>query len=176
MTIFNRYSLVAASALALTLSACNAAPENDGDAEAVATNDPATTEGAGEGEVGGEMGAEVRPSETAVAGVGEQPVDQTQPSPYSTGRPGQPAIPETREDPNWTARYSPDIPYYNRSSEAVPATMGASPRTGLVGQVQPGEGGFIQTCELNSTYCKISFGGAGKAGYVNMDLMSGEAR
>ena len=97
-------------------------------------------------------------------------------SPYLEGRPGQPAIPETVEDPDWTSRYSPDIPYYNRGEQAIPATMGASPRTGLVGMVEPGDGGFIKTCEVDSTYCKISFGGAGKEGYVNMDLMSGEAR
>ena len=98
------------------------------------------------------------------------------PNPYASGRPGQPAIPETIEDDNWQARYSPDVPYYNRTGEPIPATMGASPRTALVGQVQPGEGGFIQTCEKNSTFCKITFGGEGKAGYVNMDRMSGEAR
>lgn len=98
------------------------------------------------------------------------------PNPYASGKPGQPAIPVTVEDPDWQRRYSPDVPYYNRSASPIPATMGASPRTALVGQVMPNDGGFIQTCERNSTYCKITFGGEGKAGYVNMDLMSGEAR
>ena len=91
-------------------------------------------------------------------------------------RPAQPTIPETVEDPDWRSRYSPDIPYYNRSNKPIPATAGASPRTALVGQVQPNDGGFIQTCELNSTYCQITFGGGGLKGYVNMDLLSGEAR
>ena len=123
-------------------------------------------------------------AEASTAGPASPEADATQavetseaaPNPYASGRPGQPAIPETVEDPNWTNRYSPDVPYYNRSDRPIPATMGASPRTALVGQVMPNDGGFIQTCELNSSYCKITFGGNGKAGYVNMDLLSGEAR
>lgn len=108
----------------------------------------------------------------SVSGTGDTGAPE---DPYAEGRPGQPAIPETREDPNWQSRYSPDIPYYNTTDSAIPATTGASPRTGLVGQVQPGDGGYIQTCELNSTYCKITFGGEGEEGYVNMDLLVGRA-
>ena len=97
------------------------------------------------------------------------------PSAYASGRPGQPAIPETVEDPDWRSRYSTEVTYVNRSGRAIPATMGASPRTALVGTVPEGDGVAIITCELDSTFCKVRWGAEGKEGYVNMDLFTGTA-
>ena len=89
------------------------------------------------------------------------------------GQPGQPAIPETITDPNWTNRYSPEIPYYNRTNTPIPITMGASPRTAFVGHLEPGEGGYIQTCAENSSYCQLQLFNNRLTGYVNMDLLEG---
>ncbi|WP_298967079.1 hypothetical protein [uncultured Roseibium sp.] len=79
-----------------------------------------------------------------------------------------PPIPETQIDPNWTNRYSPDVPYYNISGSDKPAFGGADPQTALVGQVRPNDGGFVKECAINSTFCKITFGGNGQEGWVNM--------
>lgn len=84
-------------------------------------------------------------------------------------------IPDTVEDPEWTSRFSPDIPYYNVTDEAVPVFAGADPRTALRGQIGPGDGGIIQTCAEQSTFCKIEFGGEGASGWVDMTNFSGMA-
>lgn len=86
----------------------------------------------------------------------------------------EPAVSKKAID--WTSRYSPDIPYYNRSSIAIAATSTANPESNIVGMVQPGDGGFIITCSYDVRYCQISFGGYDLKGFVDMALMAGEAR
>ena len=84
-------------------------------------------------------------------------------------------LPELIEDPNWQTRYSPDVPYYNRSTQPILATKTAQPGSEVVGQLTPGQAGFIKTCVLDSTFCAITLGGEGLTGYVNMELLGGEA-
>ena len=150
-------TLLLTSLAAITTAACDGAP-----------TEPAVSSGTQEGV------AEQAPVEGPQTPSAEGDADAT-PNPYASGRPGQPAIPETVDDPNWQERYSTEVTYKNLGSEPIPATLGASPRTGFVGSVQPGDGVAIITCELNSTYCKVRFGADGKEGYVNMDLLSGTA-
>lgn len=47
-------------------------------------------------------------------------------------------------DPYWTSRYSPEIPYMNRSDKPVSMTIGADPKTQYIGEIKPGEGGYVQ--------------------------------
>lgn len=69
---------------------------------------------------------------------------------------------------DWTTRYAPDALYQNRSNVAVPVYSAPDKTSAPVGSVWPNEGGFIQTCNATADWCKIPFGNAGQAGWVDM--------
>ena len=77
---------------------------------------------------------------------------------------------------SWTSKYAPDKQYYNRSNIAA-TVFGAPDRTSApVGSINPGEGGFIQTCNDDASWCKLSYGGLGASGWVNMTGFFADAR
>lgn len=83
--------------------------------------------------------------------------------------------PET-ETVDWRTRYSAEIPYYNTSSEPVMAYASADPSSEVVMEVAEGEGGFIQSCNSDATWCEITIGGEGATGWVDMSTFGGNAQ
>jgi len=69
---------------------------------------------------------------------------------------------------HWTAKYAADTRYLNRSN--IPATVFRDPdRTSAPkGSIGPGDGGYIETCNDDASWCKLSVGGIGVTGWVNM--------
>jgi hypothetical protein len=69
---------------------------------------------------------------------------------------------------DWTTKYAPDQKYLNRSN--IAATVFGAPNSTSTpkGSINPGQGGFIQTCNEDASWCKISYGGLGATGWVNM--------
>lgn len=68
----------------------------------------------------------------------------------------------------WTEKYAPDARYLNRSNIAVPVFRAPDPTSAPLGSVRPKEGGFIQTCNDDVSWCRISYGGLGASGWVNI--------
>jgi len=69
---------------------------------------------------------------------------------------------------DWTSQYAADQPYINKSN--IAATVFSAPGSSMspVGAINPGEGGFIETCNDDLSWCRLSYGGLGASGWVNM--------
>ena len=69
---------------------------------------------------------------------------------------------------DWTSRYAADQKYVNKSN--ISATVFSSPNSTSqpTGSINPGSGGFIQTCNDDLSWCRLSYGGLGASGWVNM--------
>ena len=72
---------------------------------------------------------------------------------------------------NWRRDLPRNIAYFNMGSSAV-TIYGEADRTTTSGQLLPGEGGFIQTCDDSKPICKMNFGN-GRSGWVSMSTMAG---
>ena len=72
---------------------------------------------------------------------------------------------------SWERNVARDIPYYNMSALPV-AIYSDAELTQKVGNLAPGEGGFVETCSDAKPVCKIAYAGT-TAGWVKMDRMGG---
>jgi|GEM_PF-5227423 len=75
----------------------------------------------------------------------------------------------------WTSIYAADQRYINRSNIAVTVFSQADPTSAPTGSVNPGGGGFIETCNADASWCKLAYGGLGARGWVNMTPFFGDA-
>ena len=72
---------------------------------------------------------------------------------------------------NWRRDLPRNIAYFNMGNGAVPI-YDSSDRSNQTGQLLPGEGGFIQTCDDAKPVCQMNFG-SGRSGWVAMTSMAG---
>lgn len=72
---------------------------------------------------------------------------------------------------NWRRDLPRNIAYFNMGDAAITVYDGAE-RTTQTGQLLPGEGGFIRTCDDTKPVCQMNFGN-GKSGWVAMSSMAG---
>ncbi len=81
------------------------------------------------------------------------------------------------EAPNvdWQSTYAAEVPFYNLSDASVQAFTQPDPNSVVVGEVAPGGGGFIETCNASLDWCLIPFGGEGQSGWVDMQAFGGVA-
>ncbi len=75
----------------------------------------------------------------------------------------------------WQSTYSPEVPFYNLGDEPVPAYSEPAGLGELVGTVEPGAGGFIETCNVTLDWCLLPFGEDGLSGWVDMTAFGGVA-
>ncbi|GAA4217224.1 hypothetical protein J4E08_11695 [Sagittula sp. NFXS13] len=89
----------------------------------------------------------------------------------SAPAPIEQAAPKTQ---NWRRDLPRNIAYFNMGDDAI-AIYDGSDRTTSTGQLLPGEGGFIQTCDDDKPVCMMNFGN-GRSGWVAMNAMAGVSR
>ncbi|MFK7792894.1 MAG: hypothetical protein AB8B88_09525 [Devosiaceae bacterium] len=78
-------------------------------------------------------------------------------------------------DVDWQSTYAAEVPFYNLGEADVSAYSEAGGVGEVVGTVQPGAGGFIETCNATLDWCLIPFGEDGQSGWVNMAPFGGVA-
>lgn len=87
-----------------------------------------------------------------------------------------PVIPApTVTQPSLLGRYSPDVPYYNITRSRVNLREGPTTGTRVVAQLRPGQGGYLERCDLSGDWCLINYGGQGAQAWVYMQLMGSAA-
>ena len=74
---------------------------------------------------------------------------------------------------DWRSTYSAEVPFYNMSEEPVPGYAEANGNESIV-TIEPGSGGYIETCNDNLDWCEISLGD-GTTAWVNMSAFGGVA-
>ncbi|MBP0481843.1 hypothetical protein [Sagittula salina] len=72
---------------------------------------------------------------------------------------------------NWRRDLPRNIAYFNMGDSGISIYDG-SDATNATGQLLPGEGGYIQTCDDAKPMCKMNFGN-GRTGWVAMSSMAG---
>lgn len=87
----------------------------------------------------------------------------------------QVALQTVSEKADWTERFSPDIPYYNYSGNAIDIRIGPGADAKVKDKLAANDGGFIENCGPQLLYCEISYGGWGATGWVDMSKMGGNA-
>lgn len=78
-------------------------------------------------------------------------------------------------DVDWQSTYAAEVPFYNLSDAPVQAFTQPDPNSAAVGDVAPGSGGFIETCNATLDWCLIPFGEDGQTGWVDMQAFGGVA-
>jgi hypothetical protein len=76
---------------------------------------------------------------------------------------------------HWQSTYAAEVPFYNLSDEPVTAYSQAAGMGDIIGTVEPGGGGFIETCNATLDWCLIPFGEEGQSGWVDMMPFGGVA-
>lgn len=76
---------------------------------------------------------------------------------------------------DWQRTYAAEVPFYNLSETAVNAYRQPDLNSAVVGEVAPGDGGFIQTCNATLDWCLIPFGEGNASGWVDMSAFGGVA-
>lgn len=74
---------------------------------------------------------------------------------------------------DWQTAFSPDVPYYNMATTPVAAYSEAG-GTEVVATIEPGAGGFIDTCNEALDWCALTLGD-GTVGWVEMEQFGGVA-
>jgi hypothetical protein len=72
---------------------------------------------------------------------------------------------------DWRNFYDPENAYYNNTNGLVNVRSGPSNKHKVIGYLKPQEGGFIQSCNFDLSFCYMKFGAAPEPGWVNMTYM-----
>lgn len=72
------------------------------------------------------------------------------------------------EPVDWTTKYAADALYQNKSNISVTVFRAPDSASTPIGSVLPNDGGYIQTCNDDASWCRLSYGGLGESGWVKM--------
>lgn len=110
----------------------------------------------------------IQPGPAAPARTTDGPITLSGSPTLSAPAPIQQDAPKAQ---NWRRDLPRNIAYFNMGNAAV-TIYDTADRTQSTGQLLPGEGGFIQTCDDAKPVCQMNFGN-GRTGWVAMNGMAG---